>query len=384
MPDAGTESQLRVFLSADLAGSTQLKNHLNHQELHEKYRARQNVLEQIRKKSTATFSDSDGQIAVLESLGVSSEDFDWAMVVASFYRSLHGEFSANCTKLKEEHSLTNFPVNPLPWKAVGDELIYQFRVGARKELYWITVAFLAAVRLIDKQRGGAEHGLRIKGSAWVAGFPVRNRIIRLPAIDTQDFLGPDIDVGFRIGKCTQPGMLAVSVELAELLSESPSYMDPIVGQIVGWETLKGVWNDKRYPVIWVDFPNRYLNANDSIRSQKFDPWQQAECPWCKCWELNGTKKALHEDVNALRDIRSRLPRTLGIVDPYIVGDQNEKNGVDSIPLEHREILELLRIVQEHREGVQNQDAGEAAPDAATSAEPKTNLDELFTRDQSAP
>ena len=42
------ESCLRVFLTADLVGSTKLKNRLNHQELLEKYRSRLHVIDKLR------------------------------------------------------------------------------------------------------------------------------------------------------------------------------------------------------------------------------------------------------------------------------------------------------------------------------------------------
>ena len=137
---------------------------MNHQELYEKYKARLSVLNKIRN----TFPDiglSNGaaQTAVLESLGVSTEDFDWATVVKFFYESLHSELSANLKKVQEKHNLDNFAGEPKPWKAVGDELIYQFVVHSRQELHWIIVAFLAALCANDgkvNERGGAEHGLR--------------------------------------------------------------------------------------------------------------------------------------------------------------------------------------------------------------------------------
>lgn len=169
------DAQVRAFFSADLVGSTRLKNRLNHQELYEKYRARMSVAERLASQ------DADARNrAVLESLGISTEDIDWAKVVEDFYRDLHSTFNDELVKIKEKYHLEDLDQEQTPWKAIGDELIYQFRIKSRKQLHWLTVAFLCALRTIDKKvaaRVASDQGLRIKGSAWIAGFPVRNRII---------------------------------------------------------------------------------------------------------------------------------------------------------------------------------------------------------------
>jgi hypothetical protein len=260
------ESSMRVFLSADLVGSTKLKNRLNHQELLEKYRSRCHVVEKLRMQDgKLPISEETERAAVLESLGVSTDDFDWATVVQAFYEGIHSGFVAALESAHEGHAAGIRPANGFkPWKAVGDELIYAIPISGRRELHQVTIAFLQAIRELDskigKRPGSGTAGLRIKGAAWVAGFPVRNREIMLPSVDRPDFLGPEMDTGFRIGKCTRSGMLVVSLEMAELLGECRAQYAPMFGRIVGWEPLKGVWNDQRYPVIWVDFPDSHPAA----------------------------------------------------------------------------------------------------------------------------
>ena len=48
------QSRVRVFLSADLVGSTKLKNRLNHQELLDKYRTRRHVIAKLRQQDQAS------------------------------------------------------------------------------------------------------------------------------------------------------------------------------------------------------------------------------------------------------------------------------------------------------------------------------------------
>ncbi len=364
------ESNLRVFLSADLVGSTKLKNRLNHQELLEKYRSRCHVVEKLRMQDgKLPISEETERAAVLESLGVSTDDYDWATVVQAFYEGIHSGFVAALENVHDEVRSEIQPKNGIkPWKAVGDELIYAIPICGRRELNQVTIAFLQAVRELDskigKRPGSGTAGLRIKGAAWVAGFPVRNREIMLPAVDRPDFLGPEMDTGFRIGKCTRAGMLVVSVEMAELLSECQAEFQPMRGKIVGWETLKGVWNDQRYPVIWVDFPDQHPAAQNRSAT-KFSPWDQEECRWCKAWEDGQQPKQLSEIASQLRELRNALPPSLGIVDPYILGDKLETG---QLPKEHEQILNLLSEIDRHRSEANRQDAGETARDESRSIE----------------
>ena len=174
-------------------------------------------------------------------------------------------------------------------------------------------------------------------------------------------------------------MLVVSVELAELLSEAPGDINPLLGRIVGWEELKGVWNDRRYPVVWVDLPSGYPEANGKLKAQKFDPWQRVDSRWCESWEsAEHAKLPLRDLVVELRDIRSRLPKLLGIVDPYILKDKDNEDREDEVPEDHQRILELLQIVEGHQAGVSKQDADEASGTTGEHADPKIeDLEGLF-------
>jgi hypothetical protein len=344
---------VRVFLSADLVGSTRLKNRLNHQELYEKFQARMKVVERLRsQKADLDLADSIARAAVLESLGISTEDFDWAKVIQAFYRDFHSEFSHALHDLREKYD--KIGIDCQPWKAIGDELIYQFPVTSRRHLHWLITAFLTGLRTIDRKltttEQNSQRGLRLKGSAWVAGFPVRNRAIELPGSKGQeDFLGPDIDTGFRLGKCTRSGMLVVSVELAELLSEAPGDLNPIIGKRVGWEQLKGVWNDLAYPIIWVDLPSGY--GDDDLRAKPFDDWEKLSCPLSAAWASGEPKTPLRDFAAFLRDLRNALPTSLGLVDPYILADDEV---TDQMPDAHGEIRRLQKRVEEYQANVTKQ------------------------------
>jgi hypothetical protein len=148
------------------------------------------------------------------------------------------------------------------------------------------------------------------------------------------------------------------------------------GKIVAWKKLKGVWNDKHYPIIWIDFPSRFPDGDSELVAQEFDPGQIAECSSCEEWESQRPgKEPLPDFANKLQNARERLPKSLGIVDPYIIGDPD---GDDTIPDDHKQILDLLTQIKSHQPDVQKQDADEQP--AGDGQEPRLSeaeYDELF-------
>jgi hypothetical protein len=70
-----------------------------------------------------------------------------------------------------------------------------------------------------------------------------------------DFLGPDIDIGFRITKYAHSKTVTLSAELAYILSLIPTdlkFENSVEKylKIVGFKKLKGVWSNRVYPIIW--------------------------------------------------------------------------------------------------------------------------------------
>jgi hypothetical protein len=67
-----------------------------------------------------------------------------------------------------------------------------------------------------------------------------------------DFIGPEIDIGFRISKFAHRGVLLISCGLAYLLLQQSRTTDQIAKhlKIVHYERLKGVWGGRLYPIIW--------------------------------------------------------------------------------------------------------------------------------------
>ncbi len=102
--------------------------------------------------------------------------------------------------------------------------------------------------------------IAVQAAAWLAivingdkeEFRPYDNVFKLYNINESqqihEFLGQDIDTGFRIKKETQDRRLVVSVELAKILSDRTQYSSRL--NIVTYKSLKGVWKERLYPIIW--------------------------------------------------------------------------------------------------------------------------------------
>jgi hypothetical protein len=92
-----------------------------------------------------------------------------------------------------------------------------------------------------------------------------------------DYLGPEVDAGFRISQKSENGNVILSMELAELLA-SLAENRGIRFHYTGKEILKGVFGGQPYPLILISFegvaPDLWsweLNESDQLRSLREDP-----------------------------------------------------------------------------------------------------------------
>jgi len=156
------------------------------------------------------------------------------------------------------------------WKYIGDEVVLVAELICKEHHASLHVLALAETikqfncNFADKPILEDQNNiLRFKGTAWVAGFPVTNIELDLPGpVKNQtikDFLGPSIDLGFRLSKFASEDRLIISASLAHLIvSESPM-KEPIIyadGKenslrlcFGGSAEVKGIKNGE-HPLIW--------------------------------------------------------------------------------------------------------------------------------------
>jgi hypothetical protein len=361
---AAEESQLRLFLSVDIVGSTALKGEANYQTIAAHLRMLQ--------RATKVNDPSNIPTDALPSL----DEYDWVAIQQNTFGDFHSEFS----KTAQPEVADAYEV--YPWKALGDELIYSIRLRSRSQATKLVTSFISALRLIDKQLS-SKGRIRLKAVAWVAGFPIGNRIVQIPAptvfyrqlgedvpfpYPRLDFWGPDMDIGFRLSRCTFPGMCVTSAGLVELLAADKSN-DQVRFAHVGWEKLKGVWHERPYPIFWAELPS---NSETSATIVVLPPWAIGEGPFVRNWETDGSKREAKSHQKLLAAVREAMPANFGLVRPYIPEE-------DGIPPDHQALLELIGKLPMGAAGNQNTEIEERAQGSETDDEARRNVEELMAR-----
>lgn len=178
----------------------------------------------------------------------------FANFYSAFYSSLNNKLKRN-KKISEEHRKFLF------LKALGDELIFYQYLANHSEAIELVRYFRNALREFNSElKDELNLPLGVKGAMWIAGFPINNAQIETPPPhqtspdDNEkgvDFLGPSIDTGFRITKFADRRRLVVGVDLALLLTANKRKVKDLIFYFDGLHQLKGVLNEKPYPIIWV-------------------------------------------------------------------------------------------------------------------------------------
>ena len=165
------------------------------------------------------------------------------------------------------------------WKVIGDEVVFRARTRSAEEAQLIAEAFCRTVVTCDA-RFCERWRLRIRGCCWAARLPGRNIEIEIPEMDglgNIDYLGPDIDLGFRLISQADRGQVIVSLNLAEAFA-SLSELRSMQFHYVDKKVLKGVYAGQPYPLILVtmpdcmpELPRREEGESQQIRAIRDEP-----------------------------------------------------------------------------------------------------------------
>ncbi len=160
------------------------------------------------------------------------------------------------------------------WKVMGDEVIFVATPDSAEEIVTLLLALLRTMNDYES-RFLEDLPLRLKGTAWLAEFGGRNIELEIPELSggdgvrVIDFIGPDLDLGFRVGKFARPACLALSFDVADLLLSARNSADAAL-YLIGAEELKGVMFGRPYPIIWM------LEAGSEFN---FMPWEIEADPY---------------------------------------------------------------------------------------------------------
>lgn len=219
----------------------------------------------------------------------------WIGDVLGFYQQFPSHLSASvedATTAKRDaigfhHALD---VEPELWKAVGDELIYTAEVTNEHQVCLLVDAWIAAMRSTERavldKAGTGPKGMDLKGAAWIATFPVPDRVVAVPldpdAYDSDlepevvnrellglyddgdrstvrvDYLGPSVDIGFRVASRSVARKFMLAFEVAWAIAASRgTAQDSTPMYFEGEVELKGVWEGRGYPLFWLDTGNHH-------------------------------------------------------------------------------------------------------------------------------
>ena len=149
------------------------------------------------------------------------------------------------------------------WQSLGDELVFYSKLSNSDQAAYLTLCFIKAIKSYTNYFKEKDLPLSIKGTAWLSGFPVMNAEIK--SNDKSDFIGPSIDIGFRLTKFSTEKKFIISCDLACFLTAKNV---PIEYHYDGKKSLKGVINDNSYPIIWIECKqSETKNTEDELYGQ---------------------------------------------------------------------------------------------------------------------
>ncbi len=319
----------------------------------------------------------------------------WLPIIHWFYIETQSTVERSWLKIAQRlrHDVPAAEPGPEPvfWKSAGDELLFVKEITHPLQCLSAVLAFKdVLVQQNDAIQRRSDGRLKLKATAWLGGFPnlnkeiplvgsyadtygddatvedaiVQNTMVQIARLDQgtlphqRDFVGPSIDLGFRLAELATPRRFVVSVELAYVLADMMvrnDLIDRVNLQVDEGQVLKGILNDKEYPVIWVD-----ALSHRSPRSSLERLMSRTSC-----------------NAEALRDMCSHFIAEAPIlVMPYIVAADRCIYG--TVPPEHSEKLATIRrrIGQEMGKEEQFvQDQAAAAGSGSLDLELSKNLEE---------
>lgn len=215
---------------------------------------------------------------------------NWSYLIEFFYELVKNTFKSNLVNqkiLREEDD-----EQLIFWKIIGDEISFYKKIDSLEEPFYSVKAVDYTLQDVydqlcsnkdltdENDKDIIKSNIDIKASIWIAKCETNcngtksnkiyvncfkeydSRYNELgEKVKELDFLGPDIDEGFRIGKYCGKRKVTVSAKLAYLIyylsiNQKMLFSDIDAKsiknnfRIVQYKKLKGIWQDRLYPIIF--------------------------------------------------------------------------------------------------------------------------------------
>jgi hypothetical protein len=211
--------------------------------------------------------------------------------IAQFYKQVELRFAEEWRRYTDLAKTGEYAPGSPPafWKGIGDEAVYVKEITTHREAYCCIHCWMNAINSHRQELRRKYPKLDLKSIARIAGFHVNNpEIILRTNVTTaeedtggmdsvydnvklmkkyhsgdkhnlvRDFVGPSIDIGFRLSSFATPRKLVVSLDLALILAAAEGYRPhdfwfaPMKFFFDGSTSMKGVLGGVPYPIIWID------------------------------------------------------------------------------------------------------------------------------------
>ncbi|NJL09132.1 MAG: hypothetical protein HC900_13530 [Methylacidiphilales bacterium] len=199
----------------------------------------------------------------------------WVRQIRHFYTEFPKYLSKRYDKeVMHDEIFSEYAASPpRTWKTIGDEIIFCCRILTLEHLACCSSAFLKTLDDYGSYLDSTRTKLDVKGAGWTAAFPAPNITVEIASSSAAageipdesieieadkspnrfDFLGKEIDSGFRSSKFAAADKFTASLELASLLSfASRHQLFAAKFTYHGRQVLKGVIADRPYPIVTID------------------------------------------------------------------------------------------------------------------------------------
>ncbi len=168
------------------------------------------------------------------------------------------------------------------WKFIGDEILVWANVPTRSHVFLRLHSLLKAVDEYETQIRLGAPSLGLKTTVWLTNTPLPNTVVEISQADhdgkpikVRDFLGPGIDLGFRLTRFADNRFVPLSAGLAFVLCSQPrpDLFDDLAIGYLGRQPLKGVMDGRPYPVFFIDRARGVQTKEDVVlgRNVKTEP-----------------------------------------------------------------------------------------------------------------
>jgi hypothetical protein len=224
----------------------------------------------------------------------------WLPAMLDFYRDFDQLMHAQYRAYRQR---SNCPVPPPEfWKSNGDELLYTCELSSREQALDALQLWLSTLNAYRSDLATLVEDMDVKSTAWIALFPAPNAevffrrggqqfaadaigdalLVQAEMRDqwyagrrhdlTRDFVGPQVDTGFRLTHWASPQRLMLSADLAFLLTGSKGRNgEPLPLHCSGREKLRGVAGDAPYPMIWAPVGTTRHDRDAAVGKGLADP-----------------------------------------------------------------------------------------------------------------